>query len=90
MRENSPSYLNSVCVELGPNSEFQGLLLPSGYAHGYMSLEDNSQIIYVMDKPYSSSSASGYRWDDKAFDITWPISPKYISDKDMNWEDFKR
>ena len=90
LRETSPSYLNSVCVELGPKSEFQGLLLPSGYAHGYMCLEDNSQIIYVMDKPYSSSSASGYRWDDKTFDINWPISPKYISDKDMNWEVFKR
>jgi dTDP-4-dehydrorhamnose 3,5-epimerase len=90
LRENSPSYLKAICVELGPKSEFQGLFLPAGYAHGYISLEDDSQIIYIMDKPYSPSSASGYRWNDKAFEIPWPISPKYISDKDMSWEEFKR
>ena len=90
LRQNSQSYLRSICVELGPKCEYQGLFLPSGYAHGYLSLEDNSQLIYTMDKPFSLIDASGYLWNDKAFDIPWPISPKLISDKDLSWAEFKR
>jgi dTDP-4-dehydrorhamnose 3,5-epimerase len=89
LRKHSQSYLKSICVELGPQSEFQGLYLPSGYAHGYLSLEDNSQLIYAMDKPFSSNDASGYLWNDKAFEIPWPTPPRLISEKDLSWEEFK-
>lgn len=90
MRTNSQSYLKTICIELGPTSEFQGLVLPAGYAHGYVSLEDQSNLIYLMDKPYSRSHSSGYLWNDRAFDIPWPITPTSISEQDKSWEAFTK
>jgi len=90
LRTNSQSYLSAICMELGPTCEFQGLFLPANYAHGYVTLQDQSKLIYVMDKPYSPNQSSGYMWNDNAFQIPWPIAPTLISEKDQCWKAFRK
>ena len=84
IRPNSPSYCQYVCCEL---SEKNGkmLYIPKGFAHGYVTLEDNCQLIYMMSEFYVASSAAGYRYDDTAFSIKWPVENNLIiSEKDRN------
>ncbi len=84
IRPDSPTYCKYVACEL---SEDNGkmLYIPKGFAHGYVTLEDNCQLIYMMSEFYVPGSAAGYRYDDKAFSINWPITQDLIiSDKDKN------
>ena len=61
------------------------LYIPKGCAHGFISLKDNSQLIYFMTTAYSPKHERGYRWNDPAFAIQWPMEPVVISPKDSSW-----
>ena len=60
-----------ITLEIGPSSEFQGLVVPSGCAHGYMTLEANSTLIYFMDNIYSAENSCGILWNDQNLKIKW-------------------
>ena len=61
------------------------LFVPKGCAHGYMTLEENCQLLYLMSEFYVPNLAAGYRYDDPAFNIIWPSMDKLIiSEKDKN------
>lgn len=61
------------------------LFIPKGCAHGYVTLEDNCGLVYLMSEFYSPGASAGYRYDDPAFGIKWPIGEDLIiSDKDLN------
>lgn len=62
--------------------------VPKGFAHGFVTLEDNTEIHYQMDQVYSPESATGFKWDDKEFAIEWPIKPTIVSKNDNSWEPF--
>lgn len=64
------------------------LYIPEGFAHGFITLEDNSEILYHMSEFYAPECAGGVKWNDPAFSITWPIDVKIISDKDRNLPDY--
>tara|TARA_B110000238_G_scaffold72596_1_gene79815 strand:+ start:651 stop:1190 length:540 start_codon:yes stop_codon:yes gene_type:complete len=82
LRMDSPTYLNWLGVEL--NSENKKMIyIPEGFAHGYQTLEDNSEIIYCVTNYYSPKYESGCRFDDPILDIKWPLSVVEISNKDM-------
>lgn len=67
------------------------LFVPEGCAHGYQTLEDDSEIFYMVSAFYAPEAEYGIRWDDPAFDIEWkePVSELIISDKDRQWDHFK-
>ena len=85
LRKDSQTYRNYIEIEMGPNSTYQGVFIPQGFAHGYLTLEPKSTLIYFMDKDYSSEHVGGIRWDDPALDIKWPLTPTVISRQDLNW-----
>jgi dTDP-4-dehydrorhamnose 3,5-epimerase len=64
------------------------LYVPEGFAHGYQTLADNSEIEYSTTHVYAAASASGVRYDDAAFGIQWPLPVSVISEPDRKWPDF--
>jgi len=72
-------------------SDVNGLALyvPAGFAHGFMTLEDNTDVLYQITDTFHPDSASGIRWDDPTLNITWPLQPSVMSDFDSNLPDLK-
>lgn len=64
------------------------LYIPEGVAHGFLTLDDDTEIFYQMSAPYAPESASGVRWDDPLFSIEWPGHILVISERDQNYPDF--
>ncbi len=87
IRPDSPSYLQYFGLEL-TRENMKALFVPSGFAHGFLTLEDNTEISYTMDEFYAPECASGLRFDDPALGIDWPMPPKIVSEKDQNWPPF--
>jgi dTDP-4-dehydrorhamnose 3,5-epimerase len=88
LREGSPTRGKWFGVELTPeNGEM--LYVPEGFAHGYQTLIDGSEIYYLTSVAYVPSVARGVRYDDVAFGIQWPLPVSAISDPDRQWPDFR-
>lgn len=85
LRRESKTYLKHFALEIGPSCEFQGVLLPKGFAHGYLTLKRNSSLIYLMDNSYSPKDSGGLLWSDEALQISWPKTPRVISERDKLW-----
>jgi dTDP-4-dehydrorhamnose 3,5-epimerase len=64
------------------------LYIPEGFAHGFLTLTDNTEVFYQMSEFYMPEYARGVRWDDVAFSIKWPSDIHIISEKDRNYPDF--
>jgi dTDP-4-dehydrorhamnose 3,5-epimerase len=58
------------------------LYVPKGFAHGFITLADRSEVLYMMSVPHSPGFAHGVRWDDPALAIDWPLEPKWMADRD--------
>ena len=65
------------------------LYIPEGFAHGFLTLQDDTEVHYQMSAFYSTDHARGVRWNDPAFGIQWPAEVKIISDRDKNYPDFR-
>lgn len=63
--------------------------IPEGCAHGFLTLEDETEVFYQMSEFYDAESARGVRWDDPVFQITWPFAPTIISERDRKYLDFE-
>jgi len=88
LRQGSPTYLKWIGVELTEQNH-KMLYVPEGFAHGYQTLSDNTEVFYQVSQFYSPESERGVRWDDPAFGIKWPeIDNLVISEKDKNWPDY--
>jgi len=64
------------------------LYVPEGFAHGFLTLEDNTEVFYQMSEFYSEGHAKGVRWNDPAFAIEWPLAPTAMSNRDRSCPDF--
>jgi dTDP-4-dehydrorhamnose 3,5-epimerase len=64
------------------------LYVPEGFAHGFLTLEDNSEVFYQISEFYSPEHARGVRWNDPAFGIEWPLAPSVMSDRDRDCPSF--
>ena len=84
LRPHSPTYKRWVPVELGANNRTT-LYVPKGFAHGFQTLEDNTEVFYQMSEFYHVECARGVRWDDPAFGIKWPLEPQCISPQDASY-----
>jgi dTDP-4-dehydrorhamnose 3,5-epimerase len=89
LRKNSPTYKQWVGLELTQDT-YKMLYVPEDFAHGFITLEDNTEVSYLVTQFYTPGAEAGLRWDDPAFNIHWPISPAVISDKDKNHPNFQQ
>jgi len=83
IRKESKTYLQWIACELTAENR-KMLYVPAGFAHGFQTLEDNTEVFYQMSEYYYPEYAHGIRWDDPVLDIDWPIKEKIFSAKDMN------
>lgn len=65
------------------------LYAPEGFAHGYQTLADDTEIYYLTSVPYAAAAASGVRYDDEGFGIKWPLPVAVISEADRTWPDYR-
>ena len=64
--------------------------MPEGFAHGFQTLEDDTDVLYMISTPHAPEAATGVRWDDPLFGIVWPDAPeRTISERDRTWPDFE-
>ena len=63
--------------------------IPEGFAHGFIALEDDSEVFYQMSEFYSPQHAAGFRWNDPFFSIEWPLEAVVISERDKTYPDFQ-
>jgi dTDP-4-dehydrorhamnose 3,5-epimerase len=84
LRPDSPSYKRWISVELSAENR-RALYIPEGFAHGFQTLVDDVEVMYQVSQFYTPSAASGVRYDDPAFNITWPLPVTEISPKDTTW-----
>jgi len=90
LRRHSPSYLRWHAVELDEDGGL-AFFIPAGCAHGFATLSDSSEVLYVMSVAYAPQAAGGVRWDDPAFAIEWPPAPPggwTMTERDRTWPDF--
>jgi dTDP-4-dehydrorhamnose 3,5-epimerase len=89
LRPQSRSYLCWQGFELTAENR-RSLYVPKGFAHGFQTLTDNAEIVYQISEFYAPNSAGGYRYDDAAFGIAWPLPVTVISERDLGWPAFDR
>ena len=87
LRPNSENF-KKVFTESLTSTNRTMLYVPRGFAHGFMTLSDDTEIMYFSSNFYSPDHERGIRYDDKAFDLELPFLPNSISDKDNSWPDF--
>jgi dTDP-4-dehydrorhamnose 3,5-epimerase len=88
LRRESAMFRHWYGVELSAEND-RILFIGEGLAHGFLTLTDDSEVLYQMSALYVPSSARGVRWDDPAFGIEWPESPRVMSERDRAYSDFK-
>lgn len=81
IRKNSPTYGKWVGVILSEHNKRQ-LLIPKGFAHGFCTLVDYTEVMYKVDEYYSKEHERGIQWDDPFLDISWPTNKVILSEKD--------
>jgi dTDP-4-dehydrorhamnose 3,5-epimerase len=88
LRSASPTYLAAIGVELSAGNRY-ALYIPEGLAHGFQTLMDDTEVLYLIDAPYVASAACGIRWNDPAVKIDWPQPITVISERDLQFPDWK-
>jgi dTDP-4-dehydrorhamnose 3,5-epimerase len=88
LRPDSSTFRQWLAAELSAENR-RILYIPEGFAHGFLTLDDNTEIFYQMSAFYAPAHARGVRWNDSAFAIEWPIEARVISDQDRNYPDFR-
>jgi dTDP-4-dehydrorhamnose 3,5-epimerase len=88
LRSASPTFCRYVGVELTARNR-RMLYVPPGFAHGFQTLADESEVFYQMSEPFTAEAADGVRWNDPAFAIAWPLDVQVISERDRSFPDFR-
>lgn len=84
VRPHSPTYLEWYGAILSAQNR-RMMYVPKGFAHGFITLADNTEALYLVTAPYSPAHERGLRWDDPALAIEWPRAPVELSSKDGRW-----
>ncbi len=88
IRPDSPSYMQHIGVELTADNR-RSLYVPPLFAHGFITLGDDTDVTYQVGGFYTPGTEGGARHDDPAFAIAWPREVAVISGKDASWPDFE-
>ena len=87
LRPESPTYRKWISLELTADN-WKMVYIPEGFAHGFQTLLDHTEVFYQMSAFYFPDAARGVRWDDPAFLVRWPVADRIISDRDKGFPDF--
>lgn len=87
LRPQSPTFKQWFGATLTAENR-QMLFIPEGCAHGFLTLADDTEVLYQMSEFYRAESARGLRWNDAAFQIAWPEEVEVVSDRDRMYPDF--
>jgi dTDP-4-dehydrorhamnose 3,5-epimerase len=87
LREGSATYLKWIGESLTRDNGV-ALFIPAGVAHGFQTLEDDSDVLYQMSEFYDPASARGVGWNDPTFGIRWPLENPVLSERDRDYERF--
>ena len=88
LRKNSPTYKQWFGIELNDQNRTM-LFVPEDFAHGFLALKDNSEVIYQVSAFYNAESERIIRFNDPSFNIQWPIEVTVVSEKDITTPNFK-
>jgi dTDP-4-dehydrorhamnose 3,5-epimerase len=88
LRAGSPTHRRWAGVELSAEN-LRGLFIPEGVAHGFLTLEPDSDVLYQIAPKYEPGHEAGVRWDDPAFGVAWPEAPALISPRDATYPDYE-
>ena len=88
LRPASPTFMRWVGLELTADNR-RALYVPPGVAHGFQTLTDGCEVLYLIDRDFEPSQARGVRWNDPAFGVRWPLAPEVISERDRSYPDFR-
>ena len=86
LRTDSPTYLRWTGAELSATNG-RALLIGKGMAHGFITLEHDTDVLYQIDRMFEPGHGRGVRWNDPAFGIVWPAEPLVISERDATYPD---
>ena len=89
LRAESPTFRQHFGVVLSAQDR-RMLFVPEGFANGFQTLEDDSEVLYLMSEFYSPEHAAGVRWNDGALAIKWPLPPSVMSERDRSYPDLTR
>ena len=89
LRPDSPTFMRWQSFRLEAHGD-ASLFIPAGCAHGLQALVDDTEVSYQMTAEYAPQYASGFRYDDPAFDIEWPLPVTVISSQDRSWPSLER
>ena len=87
LRPSSPTFKQYFAVELSAENRTM-LFIPEGFAHGFQTLQEDTEVFYQMGQLFSGEHARGVRWNDPAFGIEWPEDERTIIERDRNYPDF--
>lgn len=87
LRPRSPTFGQSFGAELSAENRTM-MYVPEGFAHGFVTLEPDTEALYLVSAPYAPAAERGIRFDDPKFRIQWPVPPAELSDKDRKWPDY--
>jgi dTDP-4-dehydrorhamnose 3,5-epimerase len=87
IRPGSPTLAQWFGVQLSAENR-KMVYIPEGFAHGFQTLADHTELFYQMSAPHVRSAARGIRWDDRAIGIRWPITPVALSERDQSYPEF--
>jgi dTDP-4-dehydrorhamnose 3,5-epimerase len=87
LRRESPTFKHWVAVELTASNRLM-LYIPKDFAHGFQTLDDETELSYNMSNTYVPESARGVRWNDSAFNICWPLPVSVIAERDGSYPDY--
>lgn len=89
IRKESLTFGQYFMIELTEENGKQ-LYIPKGFAHGFLTLKDNTEITYLVSEFYTPGKERGIRWDDPFFNINWPTKNPILSDKDSTYANYKK
>jgi dTDP-4-dehydrorhamnose 3,5-epimerase len=87
LRPHSPTFKRWVARELSAENRL-AFYVPKGCAHGFQTLTDDAEVLYLISEPYDPTLGRGVRWNDPAFAISWPLPASVMSDRDQAYPDF--
>jgi dTDP-4-dehydrorhamnose 3,5-epimerase len=89
LRVESATFKQWISAELTADNH-RALYIPKGFAHGFQTLTDDSEILYQMSDPFVPGSGRGVRWNDPAFAIAWPDATRAMNSRDAGYPDFEK
>ena len=88
LRPDSPTYRRWIAADLSADN-LTALLIPEGVAHGFLTLEPDTDLLYQIAPAFQPGHEAGVRWNDPAFAIVWPAKPALMSDRDAGYQDHR-